>query len=165
MFWRALMMVGLTVMPVLGQAQAGADSVAIVEAAARWYASRLPTNSRVGFLLPGGPRSGPAPTAVQLEAAQQGARILRATLMPFDSVSAKLCDRRKLGDCGPGKFDQIVEVRVSTVTGNASEVFVTQRTTTGGGPRLRHAVRGWKVLVVRSGDAWAFSRILNMSMS
>lgn len=165
MFWRTLLMVGLTIIPVLGQAQTRADSVAIVEAAARWYAPQVPTSSRVGFLLPRGRQSGPAPTAGQLEAAQQGARVLRAALLPFDSLSAKLCDRKKPGDCGPGKYHLAVEIRVSTVTGNASEVLVTQWTTTGPGPRLRHTVRGWKVLIVRSGDGWAFNRILRMGMS
>jgi hypothetical protein len=164
MFWRALTMVGLTVMPVLGQAQSGADSLAIVEAAARWYASQVPTNSRVGVLLPRGPRSRAAPTAGQLKAAQQAARVLGATVIPFDSLSAKLCDRKKPGDCGPGKFDLIVDVHVNKITENASEVSVIQ-STTGPGPRLRHGGRGWTVLVVRSADGWAFNQILNTSVS
>jgi hypothetical protein len=124
MFWRALTAISLTIIPVLTQAQTGADSVAIVEAAARWYASQVPANSRVGFVLPRGPRSGPAPTPGQFEAAQHGARVLRATLIPFDSLTAKLCDRKNPGDCGPGKFDSGVEVHVIRITGNASEVYV-----------------------------------------
>lgn len=164
MFWRALTMVGLTVVPVLGQSQSNADSVAIVEAAARWYASHVSTNSQVGFLLPRAPRSGPTPTAGQLAAAQQGARVLRATLIPFDSLSAKLCDRRQPGDCRPGKFDLVVEVRVSAITGNASEVSVIQLTT-GPGPRLRRGWRAWTLLVIRTGNGWAFDRILDTSVS
>ena len=164
MFWRALMLVGLTIMPVLGQAQTGTDSVAIVEAAARWYASRVSMSSRVGFFLPRGPRSGPAPTAVQLEAAEQGARILRATLMPFDSLSAKLCDRKKPGDCGPGKFGVIVDVRVTKIAGNASEVSVDQWTA-GPGPRVRYTSLGWMVLFIRSGDTWVFNQILTINES
>ena len=164
MFWRALTAVSLTIMPVLTQAQTGADSVAIVEAAARWYASQVPANSRVGFVLPRAPRSGPAPTPGQFEAAQHGARVLRATLIPYDSLTAKLCDRKKTGDCGPGKFDFGVEVHVIRITGNASEVSVIQ-STTGPGPRLRHGVREWTILIVRSGDGWAFDRILGTSAS
>ena len=165
MFWRALTAASLIVIPGLAQAQTGADSVVIhVEATARWYASQVPANSRVGFVLPRGPRSGPAPTPGQIEAAQHGARVLRATLIPFDSLTRKLCDRKHTGDCGPGKFDLGVEVHVIRITGNASEVSVIQ-STTGPGPRLRHGIRGWTILVVRSGDGWAFDQILSTSVS
>lgn len=170
MSWRVLMIVGLTVMPALGQAQTGTDSVAIVEAAARWYASQAPNSSapssaRVGFLRPRRPRSDPTPTAGQMEAAQQGARVLRATLIPIDSLNAYLCDRSKTGDCGPGKFDLVVDVRVTKITGNASEVSVIQWTNLGPGLRQRSASIGWTVLFVRSGDAWVFNRLLGMDAS
>lgn len=165
MYRRALMVVGLIVVPVLGQAQTGADSVAIVEAAARWYASQAPTSSRVvGFLLPGRHPTDPALTPSQIEAAQHGARILGATLIPYESF-AKLCNRKKPGDCGPGKFDLLVGVRVYQVTGNASEVFIDQYTNGEPGPRRRDSVLGYDVLFVRSGDGWAFDRILRMSAS
>lgn len=164
MFCRLLMMVGLVVMPVLGQAQTGADSVAIVEAAARWYASRAPSSSRVGYLLPRRPRSDSTPTAGELEAAQRGAGVLHAALMPMDSLNPYICDRSKPGSCGPGKFDLIVEVRVFSITGNASEVFVSQWTA-GRSPRSRTAYVGWTVLFVRTGDGWSFNRILATDVS
>jgi hypothetical protein len=141
----------------------GADSVAIVEAAARWYASRAPSSSRVGFLLPRRSPSDPTPTAGQLEGAHHGAEILHATLMPIDSMVAYLCGS-KPGGCGPGKFDLIVDVRVFKITGNASQVWVDQ-VTPGPGPRLRTSHLGWLLLFVRTGDEWAFNRILEMAAS
>jgi hypothetical protein len=155
------MMVGLTVTPVLGQAQTGADSVPIVEAAARWYASRAPNSSRVAFILPRGPRSDPAPTARQLEAAQRAAEVLHATLIPLDSQIVYLCDRNKPESCGPGQFDLIVNIRVLSITGNASEVLVSQLTPgLGSSGRSRTSSVGWQVLFVRTGDRWVFNRIL-----
>jgi hypothetical protein len=171
MSWRVLMMVGLTVTPVLGQAQTRADSVAIVEAAARWYASQAPhslasSSSRVGFLRPRRPRSDPIPTAGEAEAAQHGAQVLRAALIPIDSLVAYLCDRSKPADCGPGKFDLVVDVRVTKITGNTGEVSVMQWTTDGPGlPGQRTASLGWIVRFVRSSNGWAFNQVLMTSMS
>jgi hypothetical protein len=160
MSWRVLMMVGLTAMPVLGQTQTGTDTVAIVEAAARWYASRAPSTSRVGFLLPGGPQTKLKPTAGELEAAQHGARVLHATLMPVDSIRAYICEHKNPASCGQGKFDLIVDVRVLKITGNASEVRVAQWTDEGPGRRQRSVQVGWTVLFIRSRDGWAFNQIL-----
>lgn len=160
---RLLMVFGLIVIPVLGRAQTSADTVAITEAATRWYASQTPTSSRVvAFLLPGRHPTGPALTPTQIEAAQQGARILGATLIPYDGYWKKICDRKKPEDCGPGKFDLIVDVRVNRITGNTSEVFVNQHSAAGPGPRLSDSMVGWILLFVHSDHGWAFSRIIGM---
>jgi hypothetical protein len=162
MFWRALMMAGLTGVPVIGKAQTGADSVAIVEAAARWYVSHMPAASHVGVVVRGGAGSTATPTPRQREAAQRGARLLHATLLPFDSSrSVKLCDRHNAGGCGVGALDLVVDISVSTITGNTGEVLVMQRTNEGPSPRLQNAVHGWNLLFVRSGDGWAFNRVLS----